>query len=658
MSKETTKFLQAHHVGETAVETSSIEIFPSGQKDVTYITLTSSNINTYLGQNLLARQGTTGLFIEQVITVDHVGYQIKPITNSTGGYIDFHYDQAYDTQQSDFSARLIGLRRYYNGSCYVSFKNASGVEQLASGLYTIVGTRSSDVYKNVYARTATSGSTTYNFYIKAVLISGSSYKYQFYYTSNGSTTVYGETTNYITNTQEPWDDASWSLPSFAGYTLSIRRHATPIDTVECHPNLIIGTETDRTALVKSSLLNGTSGVYAKNGVFTNGVIGPIRGTEGSRFDASVNMTDHSINNVFSLGARSIELSTSNNGGFIDFHYNQSTDDYTARIIESTQGTITISNNVTVPGTLTVNTSATVKNLSAGSTRITNVATPTATTDAATKDYVDKKSVLGTANAVVVTDANKNIVASSNITTTELGYLDGVTGNVQTQLNGILSSRNSLLNTSSISGVSGAATGDKLWEYFTAKNGTTFVPSEEIDGRPTVIKQFYYHDATGMYSSYTSSDYYNIFHYNNAGQNQLLVLAAFRMLVSPAVRFVLIQGHVPKGPTDTTKITNSWVTLNYCARSPELTPYTIGSTYTASHNAYWYTGQVMIPSVFMFRIVCVSDDNKIIQGLVRYVESENTTTLNRPDLVIPNTWLTANGANREAFKPTFTFTVIK
>jgi hypothetical protein len=43
--------------------------------------------------------------------------------------------------------------------------------------------------------------------------------------------------------------------------------------------------------------------------------------------------------------------------------------------------------------------------------------------------------LATANAVVVTDENKNIVASTTITTTELGYLDGVTSNIQEQLNG-------------------------------------------------------------------------------------------------------------------------------------------------------------------------------------------------------------------------------
>lgn len=45
--------------------------------------------------------------------------------------------------------------------------------------------------------------------------------------------------------------------------------------------------------------------------------------------------------------------------------------------------------------------------------------------------------LGTASVVVVTDSNKNITTSSTISTTELGYLNGVTSNIQTQLDGKL-----------------------------------------------------------------------------------------------------------------------------------------------------------------------------------------------------------------------------
>ena len=43
--------------------------------------------------------------------------------------------------------------------------------------------------------------------------------------------------------------------------------------------------------------------------------------------------------------------------------------------------------------------------------------------------------LGTASMVVITDSNKKVTTHPDITTTELGYLDGVTSNIQTQLNG-------------------------------------------------------------------------------------------------------------------------------------------------------------------------------------------------------------------------------
>lgn len=48
--------------------------------------------------------------------------------------------------------------------------------------------------------------------------------------------------------------------------------------------------------------------------------------------------------------------------------------------------------------------------------------------------ITNAGALATANAVVVTDGNKKVVASTSITTTELGYLDGVTSSVQNQLN--------------------------------------------------------------------------------------------------------------------------------------------------------------------------------------------------------------------------------
>jgi hypothetical protein len=48
-------------------------------------------------------------------------------------------------------------------------------------------------------------------------------------------------------------------------------------------------------------------------------------------------------------------------------------------------------------------------------------------------------ITGASNRVVVTDANGKITSSSTIDTTELGYLNGVTSNIQTQLNNKVSS---------------------------------------------------------------------------------------------------------------------------------------------------------------------------------------------------------------------------
>ncbi len=59
----------------------------------------------------------------------------------------------------------------------------------------------------------------------------------------------------------------------------------------------------------------------------------------------------------------------------------------------------------------------------------------------------ENGTLATANAVVVTNASKKLTASTTITTTELGYLDGVTSSIQTQLNGkAASSHNQASNT--------------------------------------------------------------------------------------------------------------------------------------------------------------------------------------------------------------------
>ena len=90
------------------------------------------------------------------------------------------------------------------------------------------------------------------------------------------------------------------------------------------------------------------------------------------------------------------------------------------------------------------------NLALGNHKITGLATPTDTTDGANKQYVDsslsskQNTITGaattittsnlTASRVLVSDTSGK-VAVSTVTSTELGYLDGVESNIQNQLDG-------------------------------------------------------------------------------------------------------------------------------------------------------------------------------------------------------------------------------
>jgi len=65
---------------------------------------------------------------------------------------------------------------------------------------------------------------------------------------------------------------------------------------------------------------------------------------GNNFDGSAAITG-AITGTPAIEFKPV-ATTANNGGFLDFHYNQSTADYTSRIIESASGTLSI-NNVTI-----------------------------------------------------------------------------------------------------------------------------------------------------------------------------------------------------------------------------------------------------------------------------------------------------------------------
>ncbi len=100
------------------------------------------------------------------------------------------------------------------------------------------------------------------------------------------------------------------------------------------------------ATIKASItgnVSGSSGSCTGNAA-TATKLATARSLWGNNFDGSAAISG-TIN-----GTPSIEFkptaTTSNNGGYLDFHYNQSTADYTSRIIESASGTLSI-NNVTI-----------------------------------------------------------------------------------------------------------------------------------------------------------------------------------------------------------------------------------------------------------------------------------------------------------------------
>lgn len=88
--------------------------------------------------------------------------------------------------------------------------------------------------------------------------------------------------------------------------------------------------------------------------------------------------------------------------------------------------------------------------------------------------------LGTASRVVITSSTK-VVDVSDVTTTELGYLSGVTGAIQTQLNAKFDSAN--LTSSITSGGTNAVTSGAIYTALAGKVNTTdieSITSPEID----------------------------------------------------------------------------------------------------------------------------------------------------------------------------------
>ena len=146
---------------------------------------------------------------------------------------------------------------------------------------------------------------------------------------------------------------------------------------------------------------------------------------GNNFDGSAAITG-AINDVPAIELKP-EATTSNNGGFLDFHYNQDTADYTSRIIESASGTLSI-NNVTIT-TGKVVTATTFKGALTGNvTGNCSGSSGSCTGNAATATKLaTARSIALTGNATgsATFDGSGNISISTNVNTaTNADKLDG------------------------------------------------------------------------------------------------------------------------------------------------------------------------------------------------------------------------------------------
>lgn len=88
--------------------------------------------------------------------------------------------------------------------------------------------------------------------------------------------------------------------------------------------------------------------------------------------------------------------------------------------------------------------------------------------------------LATANAVVVTNNDKQITPDTTINVTELHYLDGVTSNIQTQINSLQTSIN---NMSTVYSVKGSCTYSQLIAKTDAKVGDVYNVTDAHDNVP-------------------------------------------------------------------------------------------------------------------------------------------------------------------------------
>ena len=149
--------------------------------------------------------------------------------------------------------------------------------------------------------------------------------------------------NIIADTYETKADAATHLSKSdaAGTYLSKTDAASTCVQTGAVDQTVAGTKTFSKPIVGS--VTGSSGSCTGNAASAT-KLATARSLWGNNFDGSAAITG-AITGTPSIEFKPV-ATTSNNGGFLDFHYNQSTADYTSRIIESASGTLSI-NNVTI-----------------------------------------------------------------------------------------------------------------------------------------------------------------------------------------------------------------------------------------------------------------------------------------------------------------------
>ena len=125
---------------------------------------------------------------------------------------------------------------------------------------------------------------------------------------------------------------------------------------------------------------------------------------------------------------------------------------------------------------------------------------------------DHSEIKGMASNRVMTSNQSGVLTESYITTTQLGYLNGVTSSIQTQLNNKAASNHShalssMTGTLDASKITGTATGvSNRWKLGnTASSSADYVELRNSGSSPNVGLSFVFHD-----TSANSNTFYNLF----------------------------------------------------------------------------------------------------------------------------------------------------